>query len=113
MKLRKHTRGLYKPKHPLRVTIWCGLGSGCIIGLHFFENKNGVNITVNGDAYRNITTVFIVPAVHGIDVNDVWLQTYGITPYHISHVTIALLYQTFDGLLLSQNGVELFDVRYC
>lgn len=30
-----------KPMHPLRVTVWCGLWRGGIIGPYFFENEAG------------------------------------------------------------------------
>ena len=43
--------------------------SGGILGPYFLKNKDGLTNTVNGD-----TTDFLVPALHGINVNDVWFQ---------------------------------------
>lgn len=103
---------LQKPMHPLRVTVWCGLWSGGIIGPYFFQNEDGATITVNGDTYRTMITDFFVPALHGIDVNDVWFQQDGAT-CHTSHATIDLLRQTFDGRLISRNGDVNWPPRSC
>lgn len=40
------------PLHPEKVTVWCALWSGGIIGPYFFENAEGVALTVNGERYR-------------------------------------------------------------
>jgi len=69
--------------HPLRVTVWCGLWSGGIIGPYFFEDEGGATVTVNGDTYRTMITDFFVPALDGIDVDNVWFQQDGAT-CHIS-----------------------------
>ena len=45
---------LEKPTHPKRVTVWCGFRSIGIIGPFFFENEQGVAVTVNCDRYRTI-----------------------------------------------------------
>ena len=37
-----------KPLHPQRVTVWCGLWFGGVIGPYFFENEVGSTVKVNG-----------------------------------------------------------------
>ncbi|GFX15489.1 transposable element Tc3 transposase [Trichonephila clavipes] len=37
------------PLHPEKLTVWCALWTGGIIGPYFFKNDKGHNITVNGD----------------------------------------------------------------
>lgn len=53
-----------------------------------------------------------MPALHGIDVNDVWFQQDGAT-CHTSHATIDLLRQTFDDRLISRNGDVNWPARSC
>ncbi|GFX22513.1 RNA cytidine acetyltransferase [Trichonephila clavipes] len=40
------------PLHPEKLTVWCALWAGGIIGPYFFKNDEGHNVTVNGDRYR-------------------------------------------------------------
>ncbi|GFV76569.1 transposable element Tc3 transposase [Trichonephila clavipes] len=37
------------PLHPEKLTVWCALWAGGIIGPYFFKNDKGHNVTVNGD----------------------------------------------------------------
>ncbi|GFV85971.1 hypothetical protein TNCV_203511 [Trichonephila clavipes] len=37
------------PLHPEKLTVWCALWSGGIIGPYFFKSDKGHNVTVNGD----------------------------------------------------------------
>ncbi|GFX05622.1 uncharacterized protein TNCV_3435261 [Trichonephila clavipes] len=37
------------PLHPEKLTAWCALWAGGIIGPYFFKNDEGHNVTVNGD----------------------------------------------------------------
>ena len=55
------------------------------------------------DTYRIMITNFLVLALHGIDVNDVWFQQDTATSHITFHVTIDLLPQTFGGRLISRN----------
>jgi hypothetical protein len=52
------TQGLEKQMHPQRVTVWCGLWAGGVIGPYFFEDEDGNAETVNGDRYRNMISYF-------------------------------------------------------
>ncbi|GFX07824.1 transposable element Tcb1 transposase [Trichonephila clavipes] len=40
------------PLHPEKLTVWCALWAGGIIGPYFFKNDEGHNVTVNNDLYR-------------------------------------------------------------
>ncbi|GFU73689.1 transposable element Tc3 transposase, partial [Trichonephila clavipes] len=40
------------PLHPEKLTVWCALSAGEIIGPYFFKNDEGHNVTVNNDLYR-------------------------------------------------------------
>ncbi|GFW47967.1 uncharacterized protein TNCV_2401541 [Trichonephila clavipes] len=46
------------PLHPEKLTVWCALWAGGIIGPYFFKNDEGHNVTVNGDWYRAMITNF-------------------------------------------------------
>ncbi|CAH2087437.1 unnamed protein product [Euphydryas editha] len=46
--------------HPQRVTVWCGLWAGGVIGPYFFENEFGQAVTVNGVRYREMISDFLV-----------------------------------------------------
>ncbi|GFW25123.1 uncharacterized protein TNCV_3156261 [Trichonephila clavipes] len=37
--------------HPEKLTVWCALWAGGIIGPYFFKNDEGHNVTVNGDRH--------------------------------------------------------------
>ena len=45
-------------------------------------------------------------ALHGIDVNDVWLILQDNATCHTSHAIIDLLPQTYDDRLISRNVVD-------
>ncbi|GFU64464.1 transposable element Tc3 transposase [Trichonephila clavipes] len=37
------------PLHPEKLTVWCALWAGGIMGPYFFKNDEGHNVTVNDD----------------------------------------------------------------
>ncbi|GFW29036.1 uncharacterized protein TNCV_2355941 [Trichonephila clavipes] len=59
------------PLHPEKLTVWCALWAGGIIGPYFFKNDEGHNVTVNGDRYRAMITNFFIPELNNHDVHDV------------------------------------------
>ncbi|GFU80077.1 DUF4817 domain-containing protein [Trichonephila clavipes] len=65
------------PLHPEKLTGWCALWAGGIIGLYFFKNDEGHNVTVNGDRYRAIITNFFIPEMNNHDVIDLLKDTFG------------------------------------
>ena len=48
----------YQPMHPPRITVWCGIWSGGVIGPYFFENAAGATVILNGVRYRDMITNF-------------------------------------------------------
>ncbi|GFX73670.1 uncharacterized protein TNCV_4289861 [Trichonephila clavipes] len=57
-----------------KLTVWCALWAGGIIGLYFFENDEGHNVTVNGDRYRAMITNFFIPELNNHDVQELWFH---------------------------------------
>ena len=46
------------PMHPEKVTVWCSLWAGGIIGLYIFKDAAIRNVTVNGDEWYDIQLFF-------------------------------------------------------
>ncbi|GFU69659.1 transposable element Tc3 transposase [Trichonephila clavipes] len=86
------------PLHPEKLTFWCALGAGGIIGPYFFKKDEGHNVTVNGDRYRAMITKFFIPEMNNHDVQELWFQQDGATR-HTARATINLLKDTFDYFL--------------
>ena len=42
-----------------------------IMSDYSFKNEDSITTTLNGDIYSTMTTDYFVPALHGINVNDV------------------------------------------
>ncbi|GFT56222.1 uncharacterized protein TNCV_130151 [Trichonephila clavipes] len=81
------------PLHPEKLTVWCALWAGGIIGPYFFKNDEGHNVTVNGDRYRAMITNFFILELNNHDVQELWFQQDG-TPCHTARATIDLLKDT-------------------
>ncbi|GFW81279.1 DUF4817 domain-containing protein [Trichonephila clavipes] len=58
------------PLHPEKLTVWCTLWAGGIIGPYFFKIDEGHNVTVNGDRYRAMITNFFIPELNNHDVQE-------------------------------------------
>lgn len=56
--------------HPQRLTVWCGLWHGGIIGPYFFRNGEGRAVTVNGERYRTMLTEFLWPELENMDISE-------------------------------------------
>ncbi|GFU56149.1 transposable element Tc3 transposase [Trichonephila clavipes] len=78
------------PLHPEKLTVWCALWAGGIIGPYFFKNDEGHNVTVNGAG---------VPK--------------GSATCHTARVTIDLLKDTFGDRLISRFGPVNWPPRSC
>ncbi|GFV30887.1 uncharacterized protein TNCV_4013211 [Trichonephila clavipes] len=85
--------------HPEKLTVWCALWAGGIIGPYFFKNDEGHNVTVNGDRYRAMITNFFIPELSNHDVQELWFQQDGAT-CHTARATINLLKDTFGDRLI-------------
>lgn len=101
-----------QPMHPRRVTVWCGLWAGGVIGPYFFENAAGNVVTVNGVRYRNMITNFLWPELHDMDLENMWFQQDGAT-CHTGNETIDLLREKFPGRVISRRGDIDWPPRSC
>ncbi|GFW99246.1 uncharacterized protein TNCV_3010141 [Trichonephila clavipes] len=72
------------PLHPEKLTVWCALWAGGIIGPYFFKNDEGHNCTVNGDRYRAMITNFFIPELNNHDVQELCFQQDGAACPHSS-----------------------------
>ncbi|GFY35124.1 putative transposable element [Trichonephila clavipes] len=100
------------PLHPVKLTVWCALWAGGIIGPYFFKNDEGHNVTVNGDRYRAMITNFFIPELNNHDVQELWFQQDGAT-CHTARATIDLLKDTFGDRLISRFGPVNWPPRSC
>ncbi|GFW63206.1 DUF4817 domain-containing protein [Trichonephila clavipes] len=100
------------PLHPEKLTVWCALWAGGIIGPYFFKNDEGHNVTVNGDRYRVMITNFFIPELNNHDVQELWFQKDGAT-CHTARATIDLLKDTFGDHLISRFGPVNWPPRSC
>ncbi|GFV47107.1 DUF4817 domain-containing protein [Trichonephila clavipes] len=100
------------PLHPEKLTVWCALWAGGIIGPYFFKNDEGHNVTVNRDRYRAMITNFFIPELNNHDVQELWFQQDGAT-CHTARATIDLLKDTFGDRLISRFGPVNWPPRSC
>ncbi|GFX31278.1 uncharacterized protein TNCV_2060971 [Trichonephila clavipes] len=76
------------PLHPEKLTVWCALWAGGIIGPYFFKNDEGHTVT------------------------ELWFQQDG-TTCHTARATIDLLKDTFGDRLISRFGPVNWPPRSC
>ncbi|GFW11683.1 DUF4817 domain-containing protein [Trichonephila clavipes] len=100
------------PLHPEKLTVWCALWAGGIIGPYFFKNDEGHNVTVNGDRYRAMITNFFIPELNNHDDQELWFQQDGAT-CHTARATIDLLKDTFGDRLISRFRPVNWPPRSC
>ncbi|GFS60271.1 uncharacterized protein TNCV_2827491 [Trichonephila clavipes] len=100
------------PLHPEKLTVWCALWAGGIIGPYFFKKDDGHNVTVNGDRYRAMITNFFIPELNNNDVQALWFQQEGAT-CHTARATIDLLKDTFGDRLILRFGPVNRRPRSC
>ncbi|GFY08425.1 transposable element Tc3 transposase [Trichonephila clavipes] len=100
------------PLHPEKLTVWCALWAGGIIGPYFFKKDEGHNVTVNGDRYRAMITNFFIPELNNHDVQELWFQQDGAT-CHTARATIDLLKDTLGDRLISHFGPVNWPPRSC
>ncbi|GFX42617.1 putative DD41D transposase [Trichonephila clavipes] len=97
-----------------KLTVWCALWAGGIIGPYFFKNDEGHNVTVNGDRYRAMITNFFIPELNNHDVQELWFQQDGAT-CHTARVTIhnRLIERHVGDRLISRFGPVNWPSRSC
>ena len=102
-----------KSLHPKKITVWCALWSGGIIGPYVFRDHEGHNVTVNSERYnRAIINDFLNPQLQGVEVAGKWFQQDGVT-CHAAGKTINLLSETFGDRIISRNGHVNWPLRSC
>lgn len=92
-----------RPLHPRRVTVWCGIWAGGIIGPHFYEDARGNAVTITGDRYRDMLENFLVPELDRLGLQHVWFQQDGATS-HTANDTMDILREIFPGRIMSKRG---------
>ncbi|GFX66378.1 uncharacterized protein TNCV_343521 [Trichonephila clavipes] len=102
------------PLHPEKLTVWCALWAGGIIGPYFFKNDDGHNVIVNDDRarYRAMITNFFIPELNNHDVQELWFQQDG-AKCHTARATIDLLKDTLGDRLISRFGPVNWPPRSC
>ena len=80
--------------HPEKITVWCGLWAGGVIGLYFFRDDQDRHVTVNGNRYRTIITEYFCTQLDDMQLEDMWFQQ-DIATSHTANVTINLLETKF------------------
>ncbi|CAH2099714.1 unnamed protein product [Euphydryas editha] len=102
-----------RPLHPQKITVWCFIWSGGVIGPYFFENDEGVTQTVNSDRYSHmITEFFFWREIEDMDVENMWFQQDGATS-HTTRPVLALLREKFPGRVISRFGNVNWPPRSC
>ncbi|GFX92163.1 transposable element Tc3 transposase [Trichonephila clavipes] len=100
------------PLHPEKLTVWCALWAGGIIGPYFFKNDEGRNVTVNGNRYRVMNTNFFIPELNNHDVQELWFQQDGVT-CHTARATIDILKDMFGDHLIARFEPVNWPLRSC
>ncbi|GFV14621.1 uncharacterized protein TNCV_1775721 [Trichonephila clavipes] len=100
------------PLHLEKLTVWCALWAGGIIGPYFFKNDESHDVTVNGDRYRAMITNFFIPELKNHNVQELWFQQDGAT-CHTAHATINLSKDTFNDRLILRFGPVNWPPRSC
>lgn len=100
------------PLHPQKITVWCGLHAGGVIGPYFFVDDNDRHVTVNGQRYRAMITDYFWPELEDMDLDDMWFQQDGATS-HTAHATIDLLKSKYGERVISRHGPVDWPPRSC
>ena len=87
--------------HSAKITVWCGLWAGGVIGPNIFRDDQDRHVTVNGNRYRSI----IIEYFYDLGLDNVWFQQDSATS-HTANVTINLLETKFGERLESVGRLE-------
>ena len=83
-----------KLMQPKWVTVWCRFSSRGIVGPFFFENEQGVTVTVNGDRYRAMLKRFLFTKIEDEDIGNICFNSTAL------RATKPKLYSMFYALFL-------------
>lgn len=96
-----------KPLHSPRVTVWCGVWSGGIVGPYFFDGN------VTGDSYLRMLEDFLLPELKKIpefECGRLWFMQDGAPP-HWSRQVRRWLDDKFTGVWLGRGGAIRWPAR--
>ena len=93
-----------RPLHSPQVVVWCAISAQAIIGPYFFEDDDGVSVTMNAERYNMLET-FLLPEMRRRNWNmaTAWFQQDGATA-HTARLSMNTLRAAFPGRLLSRFG---------
>ena len=101
-----------KPMHSKQVAVWCGFWFRGIIGPFFFENEQGLAVTVNDERYRAMLKEFLFTKIEEEDIGNVWFQQDGAT-WHTAEATLYVLRPIFDDRIISSRANVAWPPRSC
>jgi len=86
-----------RPLHSERLTVWCGIASVGVLGPYFFEDDEGVAVTVTSERHVVMLSIFCEPELsgRGIDLSSVWFQQDGATA-HTARASMSVLWEMFS-----------------
>lgn len=71
-----------RPLHSSKVTVWYALSSHGVIGPYFFENYEGITVTVTSERFVAMLETFVTPALNNFpEFHEVWLGQDGATSH--------------------------------
>jgi hypothetical protein len=92
-----------RPLQSAKVTVWCAIFSGGIIGPYFFEDEEGRTVTANTERYTAMLETFLRNEFNLCQLNSLWFQQDGATA-HSAWISMAVLKEMFPGRLISRFG---------
>ena len=107
---RKPARIHWKAYTPKTSHCWCGFWYRGIIGQFFFENEQGVAVTVN--RYRTMLNEFLFTKIEEEDIGNIWLQQDGAT-CHAAEATLDVLLPVFKDRIISRRADVVCLPRSC
>ena len=100
------------PTHLKRIIVLWGFSSRGIISPFFFESKQEVNVTVNGNQYRAIWYEFLFTKIKEEDIANIWFQQKGAT-FHTAEAVLDVLRPVFEDRFISRRADVVWANRSC
>ena len=77
------------PLHPQKITVWCDLRAGGVIGP--FVGDNDCHFTMNGNRYRAMITDYFWPESEDMDLDNMWFRTVSQATQHSIFLRVSLM----------------------